>query len=500
MTADPAPGPLFPRRRLLQAAGVGAGLAAVPSWATAAPRGLPDADALWRWNERVASFGCRLTGSTAQSRYVDWLAHKLHRTGLRVHRDRLTFTRWAPKRWSLTIEGKPVDLAFYWPYSGVTPPAGVTAPLQYLGPSPVDSAAFAAAAGKIAVVDVPTPQAPVFAAFPEVGRYRPDMASPDPLTNAPAITDIALGPLLEVAAQSGVLGVVCVREGVTDELAKDQYSPFTTGYQDCPAVWVGPTAGERVREQAVAGATATLVMDADITKGAATETIWALLPGTDPKETVVVNTHTDGPNVAEENGGLGLLALARQYAAVPRARRRRSLLFLATTGHFQLPQFAVGQGQSASRWIADHPELVNGEKRKVVAALTLEHLGCREWTDDTSARTYGPTGRKDVAYCFTTTSTMRDVYLGACEGTANNRTIAAQPAFQFGEGHDFTAEGIPGIALIPAPTYLVAAPGDGALDRLDKRYMHGQVKAFSTAIRRIDRLSTDQLGTPAPSA
>ncbi len=448
----------------------------------------------------MASFGCRLTGSRPQTRYVDWLAGKLEDTGLRVHRDRLTFTRWSPKRWSLTVDGEPVDLAFYWPYSGVTPPSGVTAPLQYLGPSPVDSAAFAAAAGKIAVVEVPTPALPVFAAFPELGRYQPDMASPDPVTNAPAITDIALGPLLEVAAQTGVLGVVCIRVGISDDLARDQYSPFTTGYQDCPAVWVGPTAGDIVRTKALAGATATLVMDAEITEGAATDTIWAVLPGADPKEAVVVNTHSDGPNVAEENGGLGLLALAREHAAVPRAKRRRSLIFLATTGHFQLPQFAVGQGQSASRWIADHPELIDGRKLRTVAALTLEHLGCREWADDPTAESYGPTGRKDVAYCFTNTGTMKDLYLAACAGTRNNRTIAAQPGFQFGEGHDFTAKGIPGIALIPAPTYLVAAPDGGALDRLDRHYMHGQVRAFSNVLRGLDSLSTSQLGTPAPSA
>jgi hypothetical protein len=265
-------------------------------------------------------------------------------------------------------------------------------------------------------------------------------------------------------------------------------------------VWVGPTAGQEVREKALAGATATLVMDAEITEGAATDTIWGVLPGTDPKEAVVVNTHSDGPNVAEENGGLGLLALAREHAAVPRAKRRRSLIFLATTGHFQLPQFAVGQGQSASRWIADHPELVDGSKLKTVAALTLEHLGCREWVDDRTATSYGPSGRKEVAFCFTNTSAMKDLYLGACVGTRNNRTIAAQPGFQFGEGHDFTAKGIPGIALIPAPTYLVAAPDNGALNRIDKHYMHGQVQAFSTVIRRLDRTAASQLGTPAPSA
>lgn len=65
-------------------------------------------------------------------------------------------------------------------------------------------------------------------------------------------------------------------------------------------------------------ASATLVLIADITAGAATETVWGWLEGSaNTGQNIIINTHTDGPNAAEENGGLGLLALARHLAALP---------------------------------------------------------------------------------------------------------------------------------------------------------------------------------------
>src|SRR5580765_290348 len=260
------------RRGFLQATGLGtmAAVAGPGLAAGAGTQGLVSADQLWAWNRTLASFGPRLTGTPAHAAYVDWLADKFARTGLKVHRDRLTFTKWTPRRWSLTVAGKPVDVAFYFPYSGVTPPAGVTAPLVYLGVSPLNAVAWSLARGKIAVVDVPTPPLPAAATFLETGRYAPGMASPDLLMSQPAVTDVVTAPLLKLAAQAGVLGVVCIRVGVSDALAKDQYSPFTTPYQGCPALWLGPTAGFNVRLQALLGAKATLTMDATLTKGAST--------------------------------------------------------------------------------------------------------------------------------------------------------------------------------------------------------------------------------------
>lgn len=494
------PGNVSRRGLMGAAAALGMAGATLPGAASSGANPLAvDAATLWGWNRRLAAGGPRLTGNKAHREFVDWLGDKLGDTGLRVRRDRLTFDRWVPRKWGLRVDGEPVDVAFYFPYSGVTPPQGVSGQLMYLGVSPLSSLAWARARGKIAVVDVPSPSLPVAVAFPPIGRYPSDAKVPG-LVAAPGITDVAAAPLLELAREAGVLGVICIRTGVSDDLAKDQYSPFTTGYQGCPALWLGPTAGKRVRAKARRGDRATLTLYAKIERRAATDTIWAVLPGTHPTEAVVVNTHTDGPNVAEENGGLGLLALAHEFGTMPRRRRRRSLIFVATTGHFQIPQLSTGEllAQSASRWIADHPELVNGRVKKVVAALTIEHLGCREWADHPATNTYTATGANDPGFCYTSTPAMRRTYLGSARGTANRRTFAVlpPPALYFGEGHDFYKKRIATMSLIPAPTYLVATPADGALGKLDRNLMHGQVRTFANAIRALDGLTAQEIGRP----
>ena len=446
---------------------------------------------LWAWNERVADGGPRLTGNAAHGRYVEFLAHELEKRRFVVQRDHLSLTRWEPLAWSLTANGNDIPLAFYYPYSGVTPAGGVTGQLVHLGESPVN--AWPAAAGRIAVVEVPDIALPTSALFPEKGRYPHDARSPEPLLTSPGVNDIFVGPLLAAAKDAGVLGVVCVRQGISDAYAADQYSPFTTGYQGCPAVWAVPSQASRLRALALQGATATLTMHATLTKGAPTDTLYAILPGSDPSgEAVVINTHTDGPNVPEENGGLGLLALADRFHRVPRSRRRRTLVFLFATGHFQLPQFATSLGQASSRWIAMHPDLT----KRTVAALTLEHLGCQEWLDNATHTTYAPDGRNEPGFCFTTTDAMTRVYLKACEGTANTRTFAATPTIYVGEGQPFYNSNIATISLIPGMTYLVAAAKDGAIGRLSSKLMWGQVDTFANVVTALDRLDAAAIGKP----
>ena len=97
-------------------------------------------------------------------------------------------------------------------------------------------------------------------------------------------------PLLD-AKDAGVLGVVVAWTGVPDDEAANQYNPFTTSYPaasglpspgdpGCPAVWVGDSAGTKLAALAAGGqASATLVPTADITAGAATETVWGWLEG-----------------------------------------------------------------------------------------------------------------------------------------------------------------------------------------------------------------------------
>jgi len=211
---------------------------------------------------------------------VDWLAGQLSAVpGFRLRTDRLTFSRWLARDFSLTVSvpasagrSGPVPLTYYYPYSGQTPPGGVT------------------------------------------GR----------------LVDLGLYPLAS---------------GLTE------------------AFW----------EPARGGI-------------AATETVWGWLEGSgNTGENIIINTHTDGPNATEENGGLGLIALARHLAALP--SRNRDIYFALVTGHFQLPQFSrtilnpahpeAGQG-AVSTWMLDYPHIYQA----AALGVTAEHLGATMWTDD----------------------------------------------------------------------------------------------------------------------
>src|SRR5262249_38696898 len=159
----------------------------------------------------------------------------------------------------------------------------------------------------------------------------------------------------------------------SDEQAAQLYAPFGRAYQDMPALWVGRAAGDRLRRLAQSGGEATLTLEAVISPDTPTETVIATLPGISTDEVIIVNTHTDGNNATEENGGLGCLALAHYFSRLPKNARRRSLVFVLATGHF------AGAYVPAIRGVIDrHPDLIN----RAVGALTVEHLGCREWLDN----------------------------------------------------------------------------------------------------------------------
>jgi len=327
-------------------------------------------------------------------------------------------------------------------------------------------------------------------------------------------------PLLD-AKRAGVRGVVCVWTGLSDAQVANQYNPFITPYPNaqglpvhgdpgCPTLWVGDRTGQALaRSAAVGNARVTLRLTAEITPHAATETVWGVLPGSgaDHRRGLVVNTHTDGPNVPEENGALGLLALARYFAHRP---RNRDLYFAMVTGHFQLPQFVrsipdarpeVGS-DATTLWMAEHPDVY----QRALAGLTVEHLGCTMWTDDANGR-YAPTGGFEWGTTYTTqrqgstaaSNLEQQAYLSAVRavnrsGWTDRPTVSvlpgAAPVF-LGEGAPLYAGGLGTVSLCPLPSYLLQAGDQGRphqldLDKLDKRLMYGQILSFARTIRTLD--------------
>ncbi len=515
-----------------------------------AAAGVPGLPEVWQWEEQLVGFGTRYTGSSGHAAYVDWLAGQLSAVpGFRMRTDRLTFSRWLARDFALTVSAPasagrpgPVPLTYYYPYSGQTPPGGVTGRLVDLGLYPLASgyteAFWAPARGGIALVRTAPPVFSLDLAQTVTGGYVPGqisaLAAIEYAQYAAALTNpVWQGtfepvPLLD-AKNAGVLGVVVAWTGLPDDEVVNQYNPFTTAYPaasglpspgdpGCPAVWVGDSTGTELAGLAAGGqATATLVLTADITVGAATETIWGWLEGSgNTGKNIIINTHTDGPNATEENGGLGLIALARHLAALP--SRNHDIYFALVTGHFQLPQFTraipdpanveVGNG-AVSVWMLDHPHIYQA----AVLGMTVEHLGATMWTNDPVTGQYVPTGGSEWSTTYTQqrdvvslVNAEQDAYLAAVAAvnasgwpdypvaTVRQGTI---PAY-LGEGSALYAAGLGTVSLCPLPTYLLQA-GDAQqpqlldLDKLDQRLMYGQILALAQTIGALDALPVSAL-------
>jgi hypothetical protein len=449
-----------------------------------------DGDQIWAWQERLNAFGPRLTGNAAHRDFVDFLRAELAALRLDVREDRLAFTRWEAKSWRLDAIGAggettPLPVTSPYPYSGRTGPDGITGAIAYYAAKPLS---WRRAAGKIAVVDVRLPMLPRFV-FGLAFRPRSgSLASHGfpPFFRSPLLSLIR-PPDLKAAAKAGVRGVVCVWRGCSDANAADQYLPFTSPLRDCPALWVGAGTGDRLRRLARNGGRLHLTLEAEINRDAPTHTLYSVLPGTNEGEAIIVNTHTDGPNACEENGPVGLLALARHFVALPRKQRGRTLVLAFVTGHFQLPQLGSG-GQATRTWLRAHPELWDGRPghMKAVAGVTLEHLGAMEWRDGARLH-HGPTGKPEFEWVYAANGALDRIYAEACAGRTVGRSITLKPMSEiyFGEGQPLFQEGIPTLSLIALPDYLCAA-GGGIIAKLNRRLLIEQVDTFRKTVEAID--------------
>jgi len=454
---------------------------------------LPSADEVWEWQVWMAKLGPKYTGNPAHATFVDFLADSMQKMGLDVQRDRYTFERWETTS-PPTIErgvgmaqqiraagrgrGEGLFLASsYFPYSGQTPPEGVTAELVYAGMHPAVD--LSGVRDRIALVDFTINtrdwehQYRQWGVHP-AGEIFPKTARPARAT----INDLA------AYRTAGARAVILRWSDVSNANAQDQYTPFSRPPQGLPAVYVNQTVGAALRTLADARETVTVTLTAKTFPNTTTDTIVAMLPGSSADESIILNTHTDGPNATEENGALGLLALASYFSKIPRAERRRTIVFPMTTGHFASPWVPSIRG-----FIEKHADIV----RKTVAAVTVEHLGCREWTDVAPQR-YEATGRNEWSVAITPSRPMALALVDALQGSRDRAAVVDPIGGGFlGEGSALSRAGIPTIGYIPQPNYLLAGPADGCIDKLDAGLMHSQIQVFAKLVHGIETMSAAEL-------
>jgi hypothetical protein len=268
---------------------------------------------------------------------------------------------------------------------------------------------------------------------------------------------------------------------VSDEQATGQNWPFGQAQQELPALLVGKETGAKLRQLAAQGATATLALEADIFPNAGTDSLIATLPGASTDEALIVYTHSDGPNAIQENGGVPIVALAKYFSKVPQGSRKRTLVFCLVTGHDVGAYVPGKQGSLIER----HPDIV----KKGVAAVTIEHLGCREWRDDESHTRYTATGKEELGYAQTHHQALATLELECAVGTAEQRVAVVEPTPKgryLGIGGSLANTGMPTLGFFGGPSYLNKVAPDGCMSKLSKSLMYGQITAFAKLIHRLD--------------
>jgi hypothetical protein len=445
---------------------------------------LPSQQEIWEQQTWMARLGPKYTGNSAHSEFVEFLATGMKQLGLEVERVRYTFPRWEAKRSEIHVQASGGSYAprvtSYFPYSGQTGARGVSGELVYAGVNP--NVTLDNVRGKVVLIDCPVNER----RFSNLYRVWGLHAGTDTF---PESTRPARGPLSDLTPiqKAGAVAVILAWTDISDANAEQQYSPFSRPPQGIPALYVGRSDGERLRALAGSGAPATVMLEAGTFPDSPTDTLIATLPGASADEVIMLNTHTDGPNATEENGALGLLALAKYFSRVPRSDRRRTLVFPMTTGHFAGPWVPSIRGV-----IEKYPELI----RKTVAAVTVEHLGCREWLDVPAGRSiqYTDTGRMEWSVAITPSKPMAEALLAALQGSRDRAGVVNPVNGGFlGEGSSLSRAGIPTIGYIPQPNYLLAGPADGCIGKLSPELMHSQIEVFARLVHRLDTLTAAEL-------
>ncbi|MDP6674774.1 MAG: hypothetical protein QGH93_08020, partial [Gammaproteobacteria bacterium] len=357
------------------------------------------ADGLQRWHAEKDRGGPTFSGSPAWHAHMQFIEEELRGRGvIDLDRELIGYSRWfasddpASADRSLTIDGKAIEVAAYWAYSGSTDEQGVTAPLVHFR----KKMPAAELRDRIVVFDVGSPPASMAAAFKAGNEFQTaDLVDYDP----GFVSDqwfqgnfvTRFGRFDTILKDSGALGGLVIFSMSPGRVRGLYTFPLLNpGVIGVPGLYLDQVAGQEVREAAIAGRTASLKLIAH-EESVETYFLSGVLPGqhygTEADEFVLLVTHSEGPNLSQENGTLGILAIIDHFARLPRAERNRSLLVLFDPQHYM-------PGRHLVHWYEDHPEIV----ARIVSSIGVEQLGQKEYAEDGDS--YGLSGFAEPTIIF----------------------------------------------------------------------------------------------------
>ncbi len=319
-----------------------------------------------------------MSGSPSWQNYMQLLEKEWRSAGVvDIFRNPFTFTRWYTtefpddSNWSLRIDGEKIKVANYACNSGKTPDAGVTGGLVVYkeGMSPEELR------GKIAIIvkekgkggsngsdDYEYLTNPETFPNPSIPRAEEAALSPFPI--------MGLGSAQPVLIKAGAAGALIVMPLSFDAL-KGVYTFGVPALHEMPSLYIDRDTGARVIEAAKQGKTGNLRL-ISLTEQAEAYQLFGYLPGKDygkpEDQQVLLITHTDGPAISQENGGLGILSMVKYFSHIPQAERPRTIMLFYDCRHY-MP--GAERAFAAQDYAASHPDVY----KKVIAAMGIEHLG-----------------------------------------------------------------------------------------------------------------------------
>ncbi|MFT3857154.1 MAG: M28 family peptidase [Aquabacterium sp.] len=295
----------------------------------------------------------------------------------------------------------------------------------------------------------------------------------------------------------GFIGILVDNFASHHQYRNEAYRAYDPGMAMwMPALWVSPVEGAALVAQigkAGHGAARDVMAELHLQGELSRQTgrgVYGILPGLS-EETILVQSHHDSATtgaVEDASGAAEVLALARYFGQMPRSARPRTLMFATMDTHFT--DYAVHKS-----FATQHLKAGNPSGRKVVAALTVEHVG-REFIR-------GPDGEPKASGLVVPRGLMVSTEVAGFEALALEtmrrfkleRTVAVSTSMlQRVGGHpglpadssDFLRAGVPVIALVGAPLYLY-----DEIDTTDKvaRDELGKVaRAFAYMVERIGKM------------
>jgi hypothetical protein len=517
------------RRELLRLAGAipfAGALAGFPAALVAATEGqrqiagykpaqLPTVETLGNWLRQLHDFGpIRMTGTPQCRAFEEFLATQFAALGFTIERDQFRLTSWECRitDCSISVEEdggakRTVEVVAYYPFGGSTrgKPA-VTGRLLFVPGTGVNAAKAladatdaATLANSIIVMDMPLTRSARAAGSPPPAPLGHFPEKPVPRVGGPSPSGQSGREIMEIFENRSKGLIMCYTD-VSNDTARHNYLPFSDKHRTLPAIWAGAE-GSAYLKSVSGKATATIRCDAKLVPDARADTILATLPG-QSDEVVFVTTQTDGPNECNENGGLGVLAVATYWSKIPAAQRRRTLVCSLPTAHYAMGAVMDKESGSGRRGgtrgvLEKWPEMA----KRIVAQIAMEQMGAMDWVDLNG--TYAPSGNVAPERWIPTPATQEAsarMFLATTAGEdPQYSNVSVTPEFGApGEGGSVRSLGIPGIGLMGQPTYFFRADPKGVIDKLNPNVMHNQVAFAAKMSILMDRLTPDQMRGKAP--